>query len=87
MVVHERDGHKEIAVYIVAAGEFGPLQRGSVAELLSNRLPDYMQPRYLEVLELLPRTTGGKIDRKALPAPSKRFRFSGSPAQRTEERS
>jgi amino acid adenylation domain-containing protein len=37
---------------------------------LALALPAYMQPQYIETLARLPKTPNGKIDRRALPAPS-----------------
>ena len=41
----------------------------AVRQRLSARLPDYMVPTQIVVLEEFPLTSSGKIDRKALPAP------------------
>jgi thioesterase domain-containing protein/acyl carrier protein len=41
----------------------------AVRQQLSARLPDYMVPTQIVVLEEFPLTSSGKIDRKALPAP------------------
>jgi amino acid adenylation domain-containing protein len=38
-------------------------------DYLSSRLPDYMVPPHVLILEKLPRTINGKIDRKVLPDP------------------
>jgi amino acid adenylation domain-containing protein len=58
LVVHVvlEDGHEpEVEVWRQAAGE---------------RLPDYMVPGQVLVLDAIPRTPNGKVDRNALPAPS-----------------
>jgi amino acid adenylation domain-containing protein len=47
-------------------------RRTSTAEIrryLSKHLPDYMIPSYFVQVENIPRTPGGKVDRKALPEP------------------
>jgi acyl carrier protein len=50
----------------------GDLTRYLAVELrsfLKQKLPDYMIPSALVFLEALPRTSNGKVDRRALPAP------------------
>jgi hypothetical protein len=64
----DRPGETRIVAYIVVA----PGARARVEELrrwLAERLPEYMIPAEFVVLDALPRTPGGKPDRRALPAP------------------
>jgi non-ribosomal peptide synthetase-like protein len=60
---------KEIAAYVVVERNVRELDRDGVAELLRRRLPEYMVPRYLDVVDELPLMTSGKVDRKLLPPP------------------
>ncbi|MFJ2482033.1 amino acid adenylation domain-containing protein [Pseudomonas sp. NPDC087598] len=64
-------GGVQLVAYIVAAQPLDPLEQGAWREQVRLRLrqdlPDYMVPAHLLLLEQLPLTANGKLDRKALP--------------------
>ena len=64
-------GDNRLAAYVVAAVGADPvaLREGLLAHM-QQRLPSYMVPAAVSVLESIPLTRNGKIDRRALPAPS-----------------
>ena len=62
-------GLPELAAYAVLDEADTQLDRAGVAEMLRTKLPDYMIPKYLDIVEHLPVLTSGKVDRKQLPAP------------------
>jgi aspartate racemase len=70
-VVIARDGSdraKELVAYVVPEPDASP----SVEELqsfLRAKLPEYMVPAAFVMLEALPLTSNGKVDRRSLPAP------------------
>ena len=47
-----------------------PADAAALRQWLQGRLPDYMVPGSITLLERLPLTPNGKVDRKALPAPT-----------------
>ncbi|AFA73391.1 putative non-ribosomal peptide synthetase [Gordonia polyisoprenivorans VH2] len=65
-VVVERDGR--LVAYATSAGESG-IDASALRSHLARRLPDYMIPATVQVLEAIPLTPNGKVDRTALPAP------------------
>lgn len=60
-------GEKTIAAYIVPKGD--PPKLADLRLFLKSYLPDYMLPTSLTLLETLPLTSNGKVDRNALPVP------------------
>jgi acyl carrier protein len=64
----EPSGDRQLAAYIVPSG---PLASPSDLRMhLQRLLPDYMLPSTFTMLQELPLTHSGKIDRKALPEPA-----------------
>ena len=59
-------GEKHLVAYVVAAEGAGELRSGELRASLRERLPDYMVPSSIVVLDELPLTPNGKVDRKAL---------------------
>jgi amino acid adenylation domain-containing protein len=59
-------GHNYLCAYVVLETGAGT---DELRELLAQNLPEYMVPSAFVVMEVLPRTISGKVDRRALPAP------------------
>ncbi|MEE1929010.1 amino acid adenylation domain-containing protein [Streptomyces sp. TRM 70351] len=71
VVLREDGGDRRLAAYCVPVAGAGP-REALRAELLRHaaaKLPGYMVPAALVLLDALPLTVNGKIDRRALPAP------------------
>ncbi|MGD1424879.1 amino acid adenylation domain-containing protein [Mycolicibacterium septicum] len=81
----DRPGDKRLIGYVteLASGTVDPVR---IRAALGERLPAYMVPAAIVVLESVPLTVNGKLDRRALPAPEysdvDRYR---APATPTEE--
>ncbi len=68
VVREDHPGTKYLAAYLVVDGTAEP-DLDAVRSHLAAGLPEYMVPTALVVLDALPVTPNGKLDRKALPAP------------------
>ncbi len=62
-------GNKQLVAYVVLHGH-GDFTAGDLRSALRNELPEYMLPARFVFLEAMPLTSNGKVDRRALPAPS-----------------
>ena len=64
IVREDRPGDKRLVGYVT-----GTADPAAVRAQLAERLPSYMVPAAVVVLEALPLTVNGKLDKRALPAP------------------
>ncbi|CAM5621612.1 D-alanine--D-alanyl carrier protein ligase [Streptomyces fumanus] len=67
VVREDRPGDQRLIGYVVSGAE--DLDEGQLREHVGKTLPDYMVPAAVMVLDALPLTANGKLDRNALPVP------------------
>jgi aspartate racemase len=68
VVVLDWAGDSRLAAYLVPAPNSSPTA-AKLRSFLQQTLPDYMIPASFVILEAMPLTPNGKVNRKALPAP------------------
>ncbi|MCF3573232.1 non-ribosomal peptide synthetase [Planktothrix agardhii] len=69
LVWDDTAGDKRLVAYMVPQPEI-TIIIDEIRQFLKAKLPDYMVPNAFVILEALPLTTNGKIDRRALPPPN-----------------
>ncbi|GAA3192298.1 amino acid adenylation domain-containing protein [Actinocorallia longicatena] len=79
VVREDEPGRRSLVAYLVARSG-ASLDLDEVRTGLSGRLPAYEVPHAFVTLEALPLTVNGKLDRDALPAPSRRTAAAPAPA-------
>lgn len=79
----EPGGQRRLVGYVVAKADAAPTDAELRAHLI-RRLPGYMVPAQLVLLDRLPLTPNGKVDTSALPAPAAGRRESWQPRDRIE---
>ncbi|MFC9435892.1 non-ribosomal peptide synthase/polyketide synthase, partial [Nocardia sp. NPDC057030] len=84
VVARETGGGKQLIGYVVADGS--ALDGADVRGFVSERLPDFMVPTVVLVIDAVPLTANGKLDHAALPEPeitsSARYRAPRTTAER-----
>lgn len=64
----DSNGNKYLCAYVVLKEEF---ESGKLRDFLLQFLPESMIPSVFVVMDALPRTISGKVDRRSLPAPNR----------------
>lgn len=68
--LYEDAGLQSLAAYVLLSDSAASLDRSRLLGVLRDRLPAYMVPAYLDVLESFPMLASGKVDRSRLPIPA-----------------
>ncbi|MEU7861010.1 amino acid adenylation domain-containing protein [Nonomuraea sp. NPDC049141] len=68
IVREDQPGHRRLVAYVVAKAG-ATVEPKELGRFVAGKIPEYMVPAAFVVLEQLPLTPHGKVDRRALPAP------------------
>jgi non-ribosomal peptide synthetase-like protein len=75
VAVHDSpEGIQKLAAHIVPEDKKEAVDLANVYKLLKERLPSYMIPQYVELIDEIPMLPSGKADRKSLPLPKDSIR-------------
>jgi amino acid adenylation domain-containing protein len=69
LVREDEPGNKQLVGYVVPREGKAPTAE-DLQQFVKQKLPEYMAPSQFVFLDSIPLTTNGKVDRKALPAPT-----------------
>jgi acyl-coenzyme A synthetase/AMP-(fatty) acid ligase/acyl carrier protein len=67
----DEPGEKLLVAYLTPKETVEALRSGELRDYVKGKLPEYMVPSAFVVMQALPLTAHGKVDRKALPAPER----------------
>ncbi|MDQ0273780.1 non-ribosomal peptide synthetase [Cytobacillus purgationiresistens] len=67
LMIENRQAEKSLCAYILSEEKIHP---SNLRSFLAEKIPEYMIPSYFIILDKLPVTPNGKLDRKALPQPN-----------------
>ncbi|MFD8083562.1 amino acid adenylation domain-containing protein [Kitasatospora sp. NPDC059722] len=84
VVREDRPGDRRLVAYVVPAAGAVP-DPAAVRREAASALPEYAVPSAVVVLEALPLTGNGKVDRRALPAPEAEVHVTRAPRDAREE--
>ncbi|WP_447038502.1 amino acid adenylation domain-containing protein [Streptomyces sp. DSM 118878] len=82
VVREDRPGRRQLVAYVVGVSGAVVPEQGVLRTWVGERLPEYMVPAAVVVVDALPLTPNGKLDLKALPVPE--FTVAAGRAPRTE---
>ncbi|MGV5039271.1 amino acid adenylation domain-containing protein, partial [Streptomyces sp. NRAIS4] len=85
VVREDRPGDKRLVSYVVAESGSGGVGVDALRAHVGGLLPEFMVPSAFVVLDRLPLTTNGKLDRRALPAPVYEAEVGGRGARTPQE--